>query len=494
MQEPHEDHTEEAHSHPGEDFPRVELAQMVGRAQAAEARRHGMQAWALALGLGILCLGVPSPRYFTSLDWLWGVAGSGPAPHGLLAAPILGLDWLTGWSLEPCAYLISACFLVASFFAQASLLKTFGFAPPRILLVTVTAMLAPMVWLGATLPLDYTAALFGATMLARSLFRTQQDHPYGYLWRASSWLTIAFFLSAQNLWLLCPTLWAVIDRPRDRAQGWLRGIGLLSVFGVVLGVHASMQAEPLASLRRALFGAGLRLEHSLEALTFSLAGLGVLLWGLIGLFAGKREPEESPPPIWALVWVAVALGPLLAGGQEVGPTAAWLVPMAAVGLAVRGQRFEAESQAVRQATYALGLQVILTAVLWPLWRENSEQERWTKHAALTLEATDGVISEQRAHAYLAAFRFELPAVWLSGGEVRHSRNLNVESRPTRWALDATETEAELFFRSVQAVWNPAGGAPPGGVVWLRPLERLGSTEALPGPEQGAGPQESPEQP
>lgn len=479
MHAPHDEQHGEPPPHPGEDFPRAELAYMVGRAQEAQARRRWLQVWAIAFGLGVFCLAAPTRRYFTALDWLWGFAGTGPTPHGLLGAPLLGLQWWSGWSLEQCAFLVSASFLVASFVALDVLLRDLGIPPERTLWVTVLAIFSPIVWLGGTLPMDYTAALFGATMLARSLFRTQQTHPYGYLWRTSVWLTVAFFLAAENLWLLCPAVWAVMDQPRERDQGWLRGIGLLSVFAVVLGAYGSLQAEPLQALRRALFGSGVRLTELGSLIPFVLLGFGVLLLGFVELFAGRREPEESPPPTWVFVWIAVALGPLLASGPAIGPKAAFLVPMAAVGFAVRGQRSASEGTALRNTLLAVCLQAVLTVGFWVHGREDYEQPDWSYHAARTLEANDGVISDSRAHAYLSAFRFELPTLWMQAGTVRHARFLERDPGPARWALDATQTPPEPFYEQAERWWQQYASPPPDGVVWLQPIELLDRQEPNP---------------
>lgn len=488
MHAPHDEQQGEPHPHPGEDFPRAELAYMVGRAQEARARRRWLQVWAIAFGLGALSLGLPTARYFESLDWLWRFAGSGPAPHGILGAPLLGLTWWTGWSLEAVAFMVSASFLAASFVALYALLGTWQASLGRNLLVAGIAVASPVVWFGATLPLDYTAALFGATLLARSLFRTEQEHPYGYLWRASTWMTIAFFLAAENLWLLCPTLWAVIDRPREREQGWLRGFGLLSVFAVVLGVHAAMQPDPFGALRQALFRDGVAWSKVLPALGVGLVGLGVSLWGLWELFAGRREPEESPPPVWVLVWVAVGLGPLVTGGWSVGPTAAFLVPMAAVGWTVRGHRYASEQQAQRVTGLALAVQVLLSAALWVPLRSSDDGTDWLTDASHALQPSDGVLSDDRAHAYWSAFRFDIPAVWLVNGEVRHSRDLDRSPGPQRWALDATHGDPDRFHEWAQRLWTSQQGPPPGGFLWLRPTDRS------PPPSEAADHAHEPRQP
>ena len=469
---PHADHEHGSHDHGGghgEDFPRVELAAMVGEAQASEDRRRWAQWVVMGLGLGALCLGLPTARYFESMDWLWRLTGSGPAPHGLLGAPVLGLSVLAGWSLETSAYFMSAAFLVASFFALQRLLGTLQIGHGLAITSATLAVFTPVVALGATLPIGYTAGLLGATCLAHSLFRTKQAHPFGYLWRASIWLAVSFFLSAENIWLICPALWAVVERPGQREQGWLRAFGLLSTFAVVLAVHLNMQGDPAGTLREALFLGGIAAPFEFQSIVFWVLGLGVLWWGVLRLFVGRHEPEESPAPTWTLVWAAVSIAPLLAGGPSYGPTAGFLVPIAAVGLAASWNRMESVRTSRLWSLAAITTQALLCLILVGIWRSDGEQRAWLRRASQTLEPTDGLISDSRDHAYLGAFRLGVPTLWLEGERVIHARSHGEDSQPTRWALDHRQGDLEDFERrarkqldqeQVQWLWLPSGSAAP----------------------------------
>ncbi|HRV83070.1 MAG TPA: hypothetical protein P5218_16685, partial [Planctomycetota bacterium] len=180
-------HDSAEHGPHSEDFPRLELARLVGEAQRQARVRQRVQMALMGLGLFLMALGLPNERYFRSMDRLWQLAGSGPPPQGVLTLPIYALHGM-GLSLEAAVFLVNALLYGASLWALQRMLRVVGFAWNLAWVSSLVALTCPVAWLGATLPTDYAAGVLGAALLATELFQTKQNKAFGYLWRVSIWL------------------------------------------------------------------------------------------------------------------------------------------------------------------------------------------------------------------------------------------------------------------------------------------------------------------
>jgi len=374
----------------------------------------------MGLGLFLMALGLPNERYFRSMDRLWQLAGSGPPPQGVLTLPIYALHGM-GLSLEAAVFLVNALLYGASLWALQRMLRVVGFAWNLAWVSSLVALTCPVAWLGATLPTDYAAGVLGAALLATELFQTKQNKAFGYLWRVSIWLVVAFLLQAQNLWLVLPAAWAVHRQAPSRDQAALRVAGLTGVWGVCMWVVFASQPEGWHALREAAFGAGFGSSSGGAHAAFWILGLGALWFGFYSLVAGGRDPEESPPPLWCWVWMAVGLIPLWSGGNSQGPMGGLLLPMAALGLADALQRRVAPQQLVKATLALVMAHALLITVFTISLQRDDPQRAWQRVARQSLSSGDVFVTGQPERAYLSAFRMGLGTCQIDGlGGVVHA--------------------------------------------------------------------------
>ena len=396
---------------------------MVGEAQAQGAWRFTAGTWILAIGISVLALGMPCARYFASMDLVWRMSGSGPTPQGLLTLPVFALHHLFGLHLEASAFLISALLLGLSYPAMVRLLRVVGIETPLAMAASGIALASPMAWLGGTLPMEYSAGLLGSTLLATELFRTGQERPFGYLWRASSMLLIAFLMSQENLWLVAPSLWAVRRQAATTEQGRLSALGLLSVFAFCLWITLADREERGQALMDLAFGDGLGSSTWTGHALFWCLGLGALWYAFFSLIFTRRAREESPPPGWTWIWLIVGLTAMLAGGVQDGPRGAFLIPIGAVALADALLR-QVDRAHRGKAYLALFLAHILLNVVFGIVLRASDGERvWLEMASEQLQPGDVFLTDSSPRAYMSAFRLEAPTCLVdSAGEVLHTRD------------------------------------------------------------------------
>ncbi len=399
-------HSEEAHTHdPGaEDFPRLELNRLVGESQVQTRMRRRWQAFLLSLGLLLVALGLPTERYFGGLEGVWNMAGSGSTPQSVMALPILGTHALFGLGVEPASFLWSALLLGYSLFLLLRLMHRIGFDHEIGLTASLLAVISPLAWLGGTLPIDFSAGLLGSTLLCTSLFQTEQRSKQGYLWRAASYLLLAFLLLPENIWLAPAAIWAVNAQAKDPNQGRGNAFSLTVVGVACLWISVTSGGGHWSDLWHSIMGPIPGSSSLGGALVFWISGLGFAWLGLFHLLFGRREAEEQPAPTWVLAWIVVGVAPLVAGGLNEGPRGAFLLPIAAVGLADWLTRRAHVEHRSRWSAALLACQLLLTAGCVCMLEHQDPEQHWSEAAQEHFQEDDLFVSPSPARAYLARFR------------------------------------------------------------------------------------------
>ena len=390
--------------HGGEDYPRLELNRLVSESQANSRMRRVWQTLLLSIGLILIALGLPTERFFGGLEVIWQMDGSGPAPQGLMALPILASQSLFGIGLEASAFLWSAILYGASLFLLMRLMHRIGFDHEVGLAATLVVAISPLAWLGGTLPIEFSAGLFGSTLLCTSLFQTQQSRKQGYMWRATSYLLLAFMLQPENIWLAPAAIWAVDSRGKGQAQARTNAFSLAVVTGLCLWVSVTVGGGQWPDLWSAILGNLSGSPSILAGIGFWLAALGCAWLGLFYLLLGRREAEEQPAPNWVLAWIAVGVAPIVVGGLEHGPRGAFLLPMAGIGVADWLTRRVHVEHRAHWSSAMVAVQILLTAACaWGLQQTNPDRA-WSQAAQAHFTPDDLFLSDSVPRAYLARFR------------------------------------------------------------------------------------------
>ncbi|MEZ6018845.1 MAG: hypothetical protein R3F17_01745 [Planctomycetota bacterium] len=397
------------HTHPepgghGEVFPRLEVAQAVAASQRGEERREQWAGGLWGLGAALLVLGLPSAYYVRPMGELLALDGLGRTPIGLYSLAVQFVRFAGGLGLEDAAFAVSAIFYGGSWMAMLALLAQLGLPRRLALIVTAVVLSSPLAWMGASLPLDFTAGLFGATWLATQLLRPSPGKGYQFLWRVGSGVLLAFLLCPRNLWLVLPACWAVAREGRRRGQPVLAPLALLLVIAVCVAITLAPQPEPWAFLGSLLVPTTLGSESWAEHLLYWVVALAALLPALLSLVASRREPEEAPPPTWMLAWLALAPLALVGGGIETGPRGAFLLPLAALGLGdLLHRRLPQPRWLLIGAALVTGHALLAMATTMSLERRDPHAP-WLSTAHRALEAEDGIVTTSLPHAWLASQR------------------------------------------------------------------------------------------
>lgn len=393
-----------------EAFPRETLTSMVGEAALAELRRERLQVWALAAGLMILALGLPLERLWACEPMVAQAAAGGPRSYGLVAPMASLLHYALGLSVERSMYLLAALSYGLLLPALHRLLRGIAFPPALCLGVSLGVLLGPGLWLTATLPLDFLPGVLGATLLASTLFRTEQRTRQGYQWRASSLCLLAFMLGPQNLLLVPAVALAASQHPASKnLPRLLPAFNLLLAVGV--GVVALMGGLNDATgswsslLEVLLAGGSMDPAKKFGWFLWMPLYLGLASLGLATLLFGRRAAEESPPPSWVALWCVAALVPLLGGSLAHGPAAGFLVPMAAIGLADRLLRIEREERVLPMILGLLLAQILLSAGASAYLSVTDPNAEFRQVARQSLNPTDLVLTQDADHAYLLRYRW-----------------------------------------------------------------------------------------
>ncbi len=477
-------HSDEAHDHDqgdhheGEDFPRLELNRLVGESQARTHMRRKWQACLLSLGLVLVALGLPTERYFGGMQTVWHLAGSGPTPQSVMALPILGTHTLFGIGVEPASFLWSAILLGCSLFFMLRLMHRIGFDHEVGLTASLLAVISPLAWLGGTLPLDFSAGLLGSTLLCTSLFQTQQTRKQGYLWRTSSYLLLAFLLLPESIWLAPAAIWAVSAQPKDPSQGRVNAFSLTVVSVACMWISVTSGGGHWPDLWRSVMGPIPGSSGLAAGVVFWIAGLGLTWLGLFYLLFGRREAEEQPAPTWVLAWIAVGVAPMVAGGLDEGPRGAFLLPIAAVGLADWLTRRVHVEHRSRWSAGLLASQILLTTGgVWILERQDPDQQ-WSEVAREHLVQDDLFVSPSPPRAYLARFRQGVSTCQIDAQGVAVHQSKLAEPAPSGLVLDGWEGSVSY---PTLAPWVEAQ-LPPRGPQ-RRPTQVIKKEGLIPAPQR-----------
>ena len=400
----HEDHADPKaiERDTGELFPRQEIAAAVSAAQGNRDRRESIITWVLAAGLGILALGLPDERLVGSMH-LVRAATDGVGSFSGLPLLVRMVAWVTGTHIEAAAFLLAALSWMLLLPALRSMLLTIGFPRHECLLLAIVGVLAPTAFTGGTLPIEHAPGMLGATLLARTLFRTKQRTPYGYQWRVTLVLFAAILLRIENLLLAPAAALALAEQGRSRGLPWALPPTILTLV-LVVGVSALVGSDGWNQVGRVLLaGADPSVGHLMSWIVKTGIGLGALSLGLAALLVGRRSPEETPPPWWVVPWCVAALVPILGGDPRVGPSIGFLVPLGVLGLADLRVRTNRPHLLVRTGALMVGLQLGLSVAT--RWRSPDPDQRWRETAQRELQWGDGLWTADWAHRYLVQYRW-----------------------------------------------------------------------------------------
>lgn len=391
---------------------RERLTELLGEAEAARVRRSRWQTWAFGVGLTALALGMPLERLWGPMELGQQVAGNGERTAGLVFPAAYALKEAFGLGAEEACFLLAAVCYGLCVPALMGMLRGIGFHHGPAAAGALTALFAPVVWIGSTSPLDFAPGMLGSTLLLWTLFQPRERVRSGYHWRASTTLALAFLLRPENALLFPAVIWAVsIHRGLGRLRGPAAGLTIaltvtFPLFSLFTGdaSRAELGWRTLDAVLAGGNGGGADFLRGLAALAL---GLGASAWGIYVLLLGRRSPEESAAPKWIVPWCLVALAPVVGGTPSYGPMAGFLVPAAAVGIADWLTRIEREDAARRWGVALVLTQVVAVATATLSWRSTDTLSTWRGTVRTVLEPTDVVFGDDPRLLYLARVRWGL---------------------------------------------------------------------------------------
>jgi len=395
-----DDHEHHDHDPAGEEFPRLEVAKLVGQEGSGE-RGAVWPTWLVTLGLFALALGLPTERVLGELTHAGATRGL-PVLGGLTArlATFAELD------IERAGYLLAAITWALSLPAMIGLLRTIGFGTLVALSAALVVMLAPAAWIGATLPSAFGAQLLGATLLAWALFAARTSRIV-YLLRALAVFAFAFCLHPAAALLAPALLWALLTQEPAPAPGawrdeWTIGLPVIGTLALVY------LAGPMrfGDLFEALSTPAERSQFMIWLAWVPVAA-GTALLGFYGLFFARRAPEESPPPRWLTLWCVALAVPLFLASPTYALWGAGLLPAAAIDLADWTTRESRPGLAGPRVGVLLGLQIALTLAAVLYLAATDEYREWRAVAREQLEPTDFVLTFDERREYYLKHRFGL---------------------------------------------------------------------------------------
>ncbi len=422
MDRDHEHSHDDAH----EAFPRRLIASMIAGASDRSLLRERIQALAIALGLALVALALPTTTLLLEGPEL--VEGSS---HGawisvhLALTPIARfLALLPRIQIEQAWFIVSALAWGASGVACWKMLARHGIATRAAVLAGLSVLASPVAWFSGTMPGPSAPGLLGAFLVFGRLLEATREPERRDLDRAiaTTW-GIAMLLDIRTVWL-AP---AILMQSAQAAKATKQGSARVFERGVALGrpviawlVAAAiavtlLHSEPagFAFFQRVLgtiVGRGLGFSGSLWLVVF---GLGAAAFGFVALLMPPSQPEESRPPIWIAVWCAAPmLAPLVFGRVDWTSVAISLVPPAALGLA----SWFSDRDWIVLARHGSLLLAGQLAIGWGFnygVKSRDANAIWSVQAAQTFEPKDLVLTDSRQHAYLVRHRFRLAVVDLN---------------------------------------------------------------------------------
>ena len=408
----HERAHDQEHNDETELFPRVLTTRLVGDQEAARDKRLSLQALVIGAGLAILALGLPLQSRLQVPSW------SAPLPRALVGslAESLGLTW------ERAGFLLAAVFLGLSVPAITATLKRVGFDHAVALPSTLIALLSPLGWLGSTTACDLSLGVLLTSWLMHELFAERSVR------RVVVVYAVGISLHVDVVLLLPAAALSMLGAPSGGGETAGRAKSAWTVAAAGLAIVL------LAGARGLLPGGSLWPLHFQVDGLFVPVMLGLALWGLVAPWL-RASREVARPPAWCVAFLLVPLPTLVTRG---GAQGAWLIPVAALGLADFIQRGRTEHATVARGLALLGLQLAATAALTFGWESMDPNRAWRATARAELEPSDLVLTDDPLHTFYLAQRWGLEVAW-SGDPDLNERLDGAREAGRRVVLDTAGT-------------------------------------------------------
>ena len=381
-------------------FPREDILEAVAQSDWRD-QDVPIGAWALtAVGLAALALGTPILAPLAMEPTEFAAAGERLWAHPLHAvARTIGR---AGLGIESAWYLISALFLGLSLPALGGALCLLGVGARLALVTSLVTLLTPITLGHGQLPSDFTAGVFGASVVL-GLCCAPSDPGHsgerGYGLRLAAALVLATALHPLNA-ALAPAL-LVAAHGRGGSKAWTPV--LVGTLLTIAGAMDALQA-PAGPILPPVFGA-------------CLLGFGGLV--VLASLAWSSEKEESPPPLWLTIQFGTGLVLSVAMAYLGGP----MLPMLAIASAALASgvlaRFARPDNAFRALAAVLVIQLLLLGAAG-LWRPSLDTAGLAQ-AQPTLFASGDTVYAPEADldgpaAYLVRRRFGVTVAPLSEAE------------------------------------------------------------------------------
>lgn len=397
----HDAHAGHVHAEP---FPRLETVDLVARELAASRRRASWQVALAGIGAALLALGLPNEALFGG-GWKLverTSAGAWLGPH-LVPCALARLLTTFGLASERAWFAISALGFGASAAALFAAAHVRGWTRTTALLAMVVAASAPVAWLAGTTPGATSFGLAGVALVVAAMGANDGRK----------------LLAAWMLALLangfCIVLWPAIAwsaAHMDRRASLRRSAAALAIALVVAAVVLVVGGHGLLAALETGASWNARLTPMLSSAWFFVlwpALGGAALGALEFLRDALRRGSVRFEPLGALALLAPLAG-MASRHVDLVLTLAWIVPIAAVGVAQQLGRLARGGRA--GAALAFTVALALTALDVALLAAHERFERpsaWQRAARRDLEVGDVLVTADRTHAYLARERFGLVA-------------------------------------------------------------------------------------
>lgn len=397
----HEHDAHEGHAH-AEAFPRIETVGLVARELAASQRRAAWQTVLVGLGAALVALGSPDEAL---VGGGWKLvertsAGAWLGPH-LVPCALAQLLATFGLASERAWFAVSALGFGASASALFAAARVRGWSPTTAFLATLVASSTPIAWLGGTTPGATSFGLAGAGLVVLALGAND----------GRKLLAAWFFALLANGG--CIVFWPAIAWAAARMEGRAslrRSSAALGIALVVAAVVVVAGGRDLLDALEAGASSTARLTPLLSvAWFFALwpALGGTALGALEFLRDALRRGSVHFAPLGALALLSPLAG--MAGRHvDLALTLAWMVPIAAVGVAQVLGRLARGDGARAALAFVLALSLTaLDAGLLAAHERFQHPSAWQAAARRDLHAGDVVVTADPIHAYLARERFGL---------------------------------------------------------------------------------------
>ncbi len=398
-------------------FPREDILEAVAQSDWRD-QPVPAAAWALtAMGLALLAFGTPTLAPLAMEPATFASAG-----NRLWAHPLHGVARIlaqAGLGIESAWYLISALFLGLSLPALGGALRVVGIGARLSLVVSLVSLLTPIALGHGQLPSDFTAGIFGASIVL-GLCCAPSDPgasgARGYGVRLGASLLVATALHPLNVALVPALLLAAKARAGLAA---VVPVLVCSVAAVFFAVDATItSAGPILPT---LFGA-------------CLLGYGGLI--VLSFLAWSTEKEESPPPLWLTVqWISGIVLSVAMVFLDAPMLPMLVVASAALASSVLA-RFARPDNAFRALGLALVAQLLLLGAAGLL--RPSLATAGLAHAQPTLFRPGDIFFTDRANE-------RSPAVYLIRGRFGHSVFLVDEPLTGPWKGTEEEGARAIGF-------------------------------------------------